>query len=482
MLLNLPSRIILNLIFRDLERFLKNLIGCDNMAVSPILNHGKKQHLPRIALTLKTAIHEFTVFISYEGFTADEMRSIGNYIKENLDQRGAIVKLLFKREMSFIFSGSPPWPDDTSPEYEIAVSVRDVKHDCVMRIAIPYALLKNLLHLTRDVMDASDMEKALADHFRNPALLIPDARALIETLDPMQLGSLLNRLQSGNRLSVYHMVLLILAYPDLSLKIKNCLSRNTIDDVIDHKKNIDSYKINKRDILGGVYSFEESIFMLMRSGSDFGFSRYLSEIGSTIRQFLGMDLLFSKDFIAWIEEMASAGLLYETITRCSEDTVAMAVISDSKTLVPFLGKVVSGKKIESITSAVNKTCDYGAVLESRLKMISTYRHLKMRRTRQDHDSLDYLLAKFKNERDYLFVLIEVGWFVLSTALKGAAKKNVQRTMKYVPEGARFLIEDVLAGTVNPNILHDEIQVNRAKALCVKAIQSLYEDGIIALED
>jgi len=482
MLLNLPSRIIINLIFRGLEPFLKGLLCCNNMAVSPILDHTKGRLDYLNCLKLKTAIREFTVLISYENFTADEIRSIGNYLKENLDQCGPMVKFIFKREMLFSFTDSRSETEGPCPEYEIAVSIRAGNRDCVMRMAVPFSLLKNLMHSTRDVMNASEMEKTITDYFRNPALLIPDARTLIESLDPSELGALLNRLQSSSLLSAYHILLLILAFPDLSLKMKKSLSRNTIDDVIDLKKNIDRYKISKRDILGGLYSFEESIFTLIKSGIDFRFSRYLSEIGTMVRQFRGMDLLLSRDFASWIEEMSSSGLLYDTITRCSDEMVAMAVISDIKTLIPFLGKVVSAKKIESITSAVRETCDYGSVLGSRLKMISMYRHLKMNRTRQDHESLDYMLAKFTSNRDYLFVLIEVGWFVLSTALKGVTKKNLQRTMRYVPDGARFLIEDVLAGTVNPNILHDEIQVNRAKALCVKAIQSLYEDGIIALED
>ena len=43
------------------------------------------------------------------------------------------------------------------------------------------------------------------------------------------------------------------------------------------------------------------------------------------------------------------------------------------------------------------------------------------------------------------------------------------------------MEDVIKGVVNPNILHDEMQINRAKKICADAVIQLYDDGLIELE-
>ena len=482
MLLNLPSRIIINLVFSDLERFLKSLFGCNSIAVSPILEHATGLQVFRHAAVIERAGREITVLISYDDFTDEEVVACGQYLGENLDYTGAVVKLLFKKKISARFYEPAKYTAVSSTNYEITVSIRTGSRNCMMHLAVPSDLFKLLLPSINESVPASDIEKGITEYFKNAALLVPDVRTILESLDTRELGILFNRLQAGNLLTNYQLLLLIIAFPDLSLKIKKCISQNTIDDVIILKKNIGKYRINKRDIIGCLYSIEEAIFMLIKSGFSFRFSRYLSELESTVKNILGMDMLLRKDFISWIEEMSSAGLLYDTISRCSEETIASAISPERKALLPVLGKAVSVKKIDSITVMMKDAEDYASVFESRLKMISTYRSLKLKRTGQTHESLDYLLARFKNDRDYIFVLLTVGWFVLSTALKGVAKNNALRTMKSLPDGARFLMEDILKGTVNPNIIHDDIQVNRAKTLCVKAILALYEDGVIVLDE
>jgi hypothetical protein len=70
--------------------------------------------------------------------------------------------------------------------------------------------------------------------------------------------------------------------------------------------------------------------------------------------------------------------------------------------------------------------------------------------------------------------------VFSTALKGINNIIQQRVLQKIYPAAQVLIEDVLRGVVNPNILHDEIQIKKAETICVKRIFSLYENGIITL--
>jgi hypothetical protein len=75
----------------------------------------------------------------------------------------------------------------------------------------------------------------------------------------------------------------------------------------------------------------------------------------------------------------------------------------------------------------------------------------------------------------------VGWFTLSTAMKGIQKKIVSSVLRHLPFSAGILIEDVLKGVVNPNILHDEMQINKARMVCVDSIVRLYFDALINIE-
>jgi hypothetical protein len=78
----------------------------------------------------------------------------------------------------------------------------------------------------------------------------------------------------------------------------------------------------------------------------------------------------------------------------------------------------------------------------------------------------------------LYLLFGVGWFTLSTALKNINRKNILYLIDKFPSGAKYLIIDVLEGIVNPNIIHDEMQIKKARTICVSEMLSLYEDGII----
>ena len=61
--------------------------------------------------------------------------------------------------------------------------------------------------------------------------------------------------------------------------------------------------------------------------------------------------------------------------------------------------------------------------------------------------------------------------ILSTALKNTRIDLVKIVTDPLPTPARYLIEDVLRGVINPNILHDELQINDARTQCVRSILS-----------
>jgi hypothetical protein len=58
---------------------------------------------------------------------------------------------------------------------------------------------------------------------------------------------------------------------------------------------------------------------------------------------------------------------------------------------------------------------------------------------------------------------------------------VDRVLSGINHPASVLIKGVISGTINPDIIHDEIQVSRARNECVRVILELYEDGIIEMD-
>ena len=345
---------------------------------------------------------------------------------------------------------------------------------------IPRGLLLYLFPNIKKESPSRSPEESIVSYFKHPEWLIPSLSGITLGLNEKELAILINRLQSQNLLSVYQIVLTITAFPELSLKIKKALSQNIIDDVLNFKLEMDRYKINKRDLRGGIYSIEESIYRMMKEGQDFSYSSFLNRMEQIIRSIAGMELLMEKNFIEWIKEMAERKLLYKTISLCSEATVAQAASSNTDTVMKIISGHASEHKIQGIETLIKKT-DYSRMAEAQLRMIQTYRSLKYEVIKPGPESLDYLLARFIRPPDYTYLLLATGWFTLSTALKGVRKKNREHLIINLPEGARYLIEDVLKGIVNPNILHDEIQISRAKSICVKEILKLYDEGVILLD-
>lgn len=137
--------------------------------------------------------------------------------------------------------------------------------------------------------------------------------------------------------------------------------------------------------------------------------------------------------------------------------------------------------MKEISALLENNITKNEIVTSQVSFITGYRKLKMERTGSGHESFEYLLLSFIDPGDYRYLLIEAGWFNLSTALKGVKKKIVLKILDVITIPASYLVEDVLNGIINTNIIHDEIQINRARGQCVRCIISLYEDGVIKLD-
>jgi hypothetical protein len=101
--------------------------------------------------------------------------------------------------------------------------------------------------------------------------------------------------------------------------------------------------------------------------------------------------------------------------------------------------------------------------------------------RYNDKDFSFILASIDNIADFEIIVRNTGWFILSTALKQCSRKMVDHVLSGVNYPARELIKGVISGTINPDIIHDEIQVNRARNESVRVMMELYEDGIIGID-
>jgi ribosomal protein S3AE len=83
--------------------------------------------------------------------------------------------------------------------------------------------------------------------------------------------------------------------------------------------------------------------------------------------------------------------------------------------------------------------------------------------------------------DFYRLLSETGWYTLSTALKGTDIKIIKKVTDNLPHVPSAIIKDILKGRLNPDIVHDEKQIFRARKITVEKILSLYSDCLINLE-
>lgn len=484
MILNLPSRILLNILFKDIIEFLRLLLKTDSIAVSPITDCQSDEKGHTYECILKTAFHEYSLLYKTTGFSQRDNDSINKYISESSEHIILVSRMFLKKEISTRYTrpGDTRVSDPNRVLFKIILSMPETANRNELHITFSLSFIKLIIPELSDKMTSLEIEESILNHFKNPRWILPDIESLLTTLTEMELGQLFNMLQKMNLLSIYQIFLLITAFPQHSIKIKRSLSKNTIQDVLDFKSYTPGMKISRRDLMGGIYSVEEALYTLMRKNSDFSYSRFLSDITRIIKNMQNNEILQSRSFTQWIEDMAVKNLLYKTISVNTDETIACACSADYDKVKHILQQHVSQNKIESIEFHLKNTCTFTRMTEARINLILTYRKLMFSRHKSSPDSLDYMLARFRNKTDYMHLLLGAGWFVLSTALKGVNKNNALKVVRSLPKPAQFLIEDVLKGVLNPNILHDEMQINKAKEVCVQEIQFLHEEGIIFLDD
>ncbi|HPK44515.1 MAG TPA: hypothetical protein PLV62_06010, partial [Spirochaetota bacterium] len=64
----------------------------------------------------------------------------------------------------------------------------------------------------------------------------------------------------------------------------------------------------------------------------------------------------------------------------------------------------------------------------------------------------------------------------------SSKKLCLECIKHFPEGAQYCIIDVYNGVLNPNIVHDEMQIKKARNQLIHSLLKLNMYGIIHFQE
>ena len=478
---NHASRLITNLLFNDFDQMLQRIMGTPVIAYSPIMDSAPRSVTVHSGIRILTQNKEISIYISIHDIPVEQAAALQNFFSELSIGLKNIFQLVFKKKCSTNYI---PYFDKKiymAHYKEIVISIINDDREQYLDILLPVDFFTLFSKNINPSSSSEQIESEVLNFFKNPKWMIPELEFLFTSLSNVELNNLINQLQRKNLLSPYQLFLIIQAFPHLSGLMKSVLSKNIINDVIQFNKKSDRLKINRRDIAGGLYSVEESIYFIMRDESDILYSQFLRSMQNIIRSSLNFDILLIKKFSEWISDIMADDLLYATLSVTEDGVSALAFSKESPSLIEHLREYISETKMNDIRKLIKQDSPYDKILYARINLISHYRAYKMKRIHIDPDRLEYLIVNFCKTSDYLYLLLSAGWFILSTAMKGMNKKNRARLLPHFPVSARILIEDVLRGIVNPNILHDEMQLTKAKTSCVESILQLYNDGIINLD-
>ena len=488
-MLNFASRVLKLLFFQDLEKFFQEQFNRNACALSPLREPADNAPLPsaEYILIITNPARKFHIRICCLNFPLNAVKAFGAYMITTLHHLELVLSILFNYRYSAALHegncrdiGDANHGDDML-HMEIALPSED-NSGAELHIGFPACFFRLFSPELTGHVSPETAEEKIVSFFRDPSHLFPGISMILETFSDSELQKLLFQLQKRNLLTPYQICLVLMACPEKALRLKKNISRNTIHDVTAMMRRFSgSGSIQKRDIMGGLYSIEEAVYFLVREGADFSYSAFLRNLQHVVSTVSRVELLMLRSFREWLTVMEEDSLLYATLSSIPETETARSISDDPARYLPLLRRYISARKVADISRLPEgRTVSFTERITAQAAMIHQYRKLRAERRNLGDESFEYLLRRFSSPGEYRHLLFAAGWFPLSTALKGLPRSRVKSVLENLPRPARYLIEDVLKGIVNPDIIHDEMQIHSARRLCVNAIIMLSEDGIIRL--
>lgn len=478
---HLSSRFIINILIPNIDTLLKNKYNSSDFAVSAFMENEDQffDYNKFCELRLHNGKNIVNIELFFDGNINEHVENLISYIESNIYYTNVILNIILKinSKIELLRNTAVLQSAEKKVRIDFSICFDNLKENIYnFSFLLPFEFFKLFSHEI-EYFNIELFQNELLKFFNNPLTFFPDINLLLYTLNKQEVQKLLYLLQKKKLLTPYQISLLLLAFPQHTVLINDNLSLNVKSDVRKFMKNT---AISKRDLKMGIYSVEESIYHIMKSNDNFNFSFFIMQTQKWLKIFLNNQLIMQKNFTEWIDEMMSSEQLFNTLSLMKEDDIVKSISEDPDIYIKSFSNSLPQKRLQELLSlTVNKSFSIFERMESQAIFITNYKKMKIKKLNLGYESFPVLLAKIERD-ELIYLLLNVGWFIFSTALKNMNKKKILFLIDKLPSGAKFLITDVLNGIINPNIIHDEIQINKARLACVNEIISLYEDGFIGL--
>ncbi|MGB4270286.1 MAG: hypothetical protein WBK20_14045, partial [Spirochaetota bacterium] len=362
MFYNIESHLIFYSLLYGLDNFISRTGVCEGIALSPWQSGNiifKKYY---IIITLKRLTSKrYPVIITTD--SEDIYKIIKDYIQQNISSIALRISLLSKNKLQATFSFDEP-PENTffdSVHILFSAYIRsNTSHlvDDYFIICIPlelFTLFRIKVSNYSTYISLNDIKTKFLQFFNDPYNLFPSLPIILETMEDSEFQKLIYFLLNENILTPYHLYLLTRAFPQHALKIKYNISRNLISDILHVGKT--THHITARDLIEGIYAFEEILYLKLRTKPYFVFGNFINQITNVLHHISIVSTFQKKTFETWFFDMEKSGLLNAILSNCNDETIAIA-FHDSAKLFNQLSRYLSSRRINSITSYLNKRYTY----------------------------------------------------------------------------------------------------------------------------
>ena len=467
----LPSRAIINILLPDID----DLIGDAIAAFSPLVSADPFDPRMKTIFTLLISSGDLrlSVPLSSTGISDRTRRRIHSRSGE-IDAAVSLLLCLVSGRPAAAKIVAADNGGGGSPEFIVDLSLAG---GGFLRIGIPFEFFHAFMGIPVDPSDPTSVEREIASFFIGHRSCFPHVGPLVDCLSPRELENLFHSLRLRGLLSSYQSVLLLRAFPDKADRIESALPASLVRE----GRELVAYRrlfINRRDLAGGVYSLEDAVFRLLNEPEPPGPLRPFRGLRAVIYSLRLRRSLPEGDFWSFCASMAASGELYEAIGLCGERTSRIALSGAPDYLADALRACVSSRTLIELLSADPGGIGAQESLEARARFASALRRARVRRISRGRMDIAYLLSRLERAVDFDTLLVESGWFRVATALKGVPVETRRRFLEGITLPARYLIEDMLDGTINPDILHDESGIRAAGDTLADRIFELVESGAI----
>jgi hypothetical protein len=405
------------------------------------------------------------------------IKKFNETLKKNINKTGFLLRVLSGKEIKKISISRDEDLQDIC--YKYYISFHSEKHEHNVEVIIESRFLNILYPPLKSSKVHDNIIEEISPFFEKPDLLWPSLEAVVESLPRVELSGLLNSMIQRSDITPYQTGAVITLYPHLKDKILSALSKNIQKDVefaINRYKGINS--ITKTDGICALYTVEEALKKLLLEGGE-KYSDELVYISQIFRKIKRYSHIQKKDFMEMIDQIEKNRIMEKVIPLC-KDIVLSRAFSSPESGKDILKKYIPEKRINEIFELGEKIT-LEQRIEAEIEFIKACRKVSIMSGQRGHESFSFLIASMNGKDDFYRLLSETGWYTLSTALKGTDIKIIKKVTDNLPHVPSAIIKDILKGRLNPDIVHDEKQIFRARKITVEKILSLYSDCLINLE-